>query len=1267
MRPQAPLRRGQLWQESVMALRWNRVFAALALCVTAACSDDELQGGPTLDSVTVDIGADVGPIDTAPGTDAGTADTTAPDALAETGDAAEVDTAAPDASTDDDGAAPDNAEGGGSDVPAEVEADAVDADTESSDALAPPDADAVDAVPDAAPDTKPQCTDPMQCPQPDSLCSVATCIAGVCNIGPAPDGSGCSDGNACTDGDSCVAGLCSAGKDKTCDDGNPCTDDACDPGSGLCGSTPNTANCDDANACTTADGCKGGACAGGASPNCDDGNACTTDACDPATGCTATDNAAPCTLDDKCLGDAVCGGGKCAGKPIVCDDGNPCSKDACDSKVGCTASPIGGLPCSDGDACTDGDLCADGSCAAGKAKSCSDGNPCTDDLCDKALGCQSKANSAPCDDNNKCSTDDSCADGKCNGGPAVQCDDKNPCTDDGCDAGKGCLTAPNTLPCTLGTACDQGVCNAGTCTSTGQKSCDDGNPCTTDTCDAKVGCIYAAVADSTNCGQGDNCVAASQCKAGKCEAGSKTVCDDKNPCTDDICDPKLGCGYLPNSAPCDDGNKCTAGDKCTVIPGQGAKCMPGAAIDPKTACDDKSPCTAESCETAKGCVNTPVANGGGCDDGNVCTAGEKCASGKCQGGTFGSCDDGNACTADNCDPATGNCSWTDVKGPCDDKNGCTSNDHCVGIACEGTATVCDDKDVCTTDSCDKATSKCVSIPASGGACDDGSLCTSGDVCASGKCTGKASTCDDGNLCTTDACDPKTGTCAATDNLAACGGQDVCTTGGACAAGVCKPGSKPKCDDANPCSSDACDSKTGACSHTPVADGGACDDGIACTDASACKGGACLATVPCVLYSNAFGCDKDSGFTIDVPPPQTGGQPRKVVWAVDQTPVVPEQTAKGCTLNFNDGTDHCDPLGNQCQLPKGSATSPVVDFSSVPSFLPALVLDVYYDVDIPSVQFQGWDAPKVTLRHADTGAELASWVLPVTNSDIKKWKNGYKIDMPQAKGLKVFVNLTMNLPYAWLTTDQGNLGAGIFVDNFTMQATVQPETACGDGLDNDGNGKADCEDPPCAFGMLCTAKPIASDLMACGSSNWTFAANTPTVSWAVDQSPASVKAKTGDCTLNFNDGVDYVPGTGTTSIQATAGTASWGQAIDLGPYKNVFIGLWAYQDIEGPGACWGGSTCQNVDRLFVQMSSDNFAGCACANNATCNISANQCTTNGTTTWVVNKDKLKTWTRHLFDGNKFAGKKVALRLRFDSVDALSNNHPGVFVDDVLVSGK
>src|SRR5206468_3236436 len=146
-----------------------------------------------------------------------------------------------------------------------------------------------------------------------------------------------------------------------CNDGNVCTDDACDPATG-CTHTNNSVSCNDGSACTTNDACSGGLCVGGPPTNCNDGNVCTTDACNPATGCTHTNNTAPCDDGNACTVNDTCTGGVCSGQiPSECNDGNPCTDDGCSPVTGCvhtnnTAS------CSDGNACTTGDTCSGGIC-----------------------------------------------------------------------------------------------------------------------------------------------------------------------------------------------------------------------------------------------------------------------------------------------------------------------------------------------------------------------------------------------------------------------------------------------------------------------------------------------------------------------------------------------------------------------------------------------------------------------------------------------------------------------------------------------------------------------------------------------------------------------------------------------------------------------------------------------------------------------------------------------------------------------------------------
>ena len=122
-------------------------------------------------------------------------------------------------------------------------------------------------------------------PSGDTLCRVMTCdpADAVCKFAPQNDGNGCDDNNVCTTGDLCAATACTPQGTLGCDDSNPCTTDSCDPVAG-CAYAPNTAACNDGNACTGGDSCATGSCAG--TPlSCDDGFACTADSCDPVLGC----------------------------------------------------------------------------------------------------------------------------------------------------------------------------------------------------------------------------------------------------------------------------------------------------------------------------------------------------------------------------------------------------------------------------------------------------------------------------------------------------------------------------------------------------------------------------------------------------------------------------------------------------------------------------------------------------------------------------------------------------------------------------------------------------------------------------------------------------------------------------------------------------------------------------------------------------------------------------------------------------------------------
>ena len=474
-------------------------------------------------------------------------------------------------------------------------------------------------------------------------------------------------------------------------------------------------------------------------------------------------------------------------------------------------------------------------------------------------------------------------------GPPPACDDGNPCTLDKEGEDGKCLHEPlNSGPCDDNDPCTSDeVCFAGHCAGR-PTDCDDKNPCTMDLCDKTNGCIHPAD-DKAQCDDNDPCTVGDFCVSGQCHAGSKLVCNDGNPCTDDLC--KDGqCAFEPNTAPCSDGDPCTENDKCS-----GGLCVAGTEVN----CDDGQPCTVDSCIPSQGCIHeiqpnclacktdpecedgnpctldgcvdgkcqSKPSSGNPCDDKNPCTEGDVCDAGKCVAGQPKSCDDNNPCTDDNCNALDGTCGHSFNTAGCDDGNPCTLEDTCSNGTCGGKPVTCDDKNPCTNDYCDKATGKCIFEPNSD-KCDDGMKCTADDMCNNGSCIGKPLSCDDGNPCTKDACTEKEGCihetipgCLSCSTDADCDDKNPCTKeqcvnkqckfssadgvscedGNACTGpdicqgGTCKPGGLKVCNDNNVCTADSCDPAKG-CVFTPIS--GTCDDGDSCTGPDTCVNGVC---------------------------------------------------------------------------------------------------------------------------------------------------------------------------------------------------------------------------------------------------------------------------------------------------------------------------------------------------------------------------------------------------------------------------------------------
>jgi hypothetical protein len=433
-------------------------------------------------------------------------------------------------------------------------------------------------------------------------------------------------------------------------------------------------------------------------------------------------------------------------------------------------------------------------------------------------GCQSDLecdNGIFCDGAETCNT----GTGECENGTPPDCDDLVACTDDICDTGQDiCVNTPNDSFCDDDLFCN-GVesCDpVNDCQDGMAPDCDDNVGCTVDTCD-EVGDTCVNTPDDLACDDADVCNGEETCDPiNDCQPGDPLVCDDGDLCTTDSCDALDGCIFSPVECPvgeecdpadgqckapaecevdadCDDGEYCNGEEICDM-----GTCMPGTPPD----CDDNVGCTADSCDEVEDiCVNTP--DDGACDDADVCTGTETCDPvNDCQPGNPLVCDDGNLCTTDSCDPVAG-CIYTPVECP-------------VGEQCDPADGQCKVPAECEVDA----------------DCDDGLYCNGEEICDMGTCiAGTPPNCDDGVGCTADSCDEVGDSCVNAPDDGACDDADVCNGAETCDPELdCQPGDPLVCEDGDLCTNDNCDPSDG-CIFSPVV----CSPGEECDPADGqCK-------------------------------------------------------------------------------------------------------------------------------------------------------------------------------------------------------------------------------------------------------------------------------------------------------------------------------------------------------------------------------------------------------------------------------------------------
>jgi len=445
--------------------------------------------------------------------------------------------------------------------------------------------------------------------------------------------------------------------------------------------------------------------------------------------------------------------------PVQDDFGDPCdSNEECSSGF-CVEGP-------DGFICTQ--TCLE-SCPKGySCKSVTNLGPDAVFICipDATVDpCEGKANGAKCDDGSPCTINEKCIDGDCIGGDNIDCEDGNPCTSGACDFKYGCLFEPTDSSCEDDDICTQGgACVEGECVGSDPIECNDGDPCTDDICDPILGCTYP-----------------------------ETDCDDGNPGTLDIC---LGDG-CNNIETCDGIDKtptlCSiTGKKGDIVPcnlnvasieqlaGQANSLQLSIIYSPLLV----KPSFFSSCETC----NQEITSGMSLPSGHTFTFSPMNLENWDGQGEMIVLSLGNPYPITDAYMES-----QELKG---DSTFVTL--HFELIEDLDTSMNIFGENVIVGDDIGAPLHYFISSEAiltsvfinpcefNGEPCDDGNACTINETCVAKVCAGEVQVCDDGEICTFDFCDVTLGCFHQTvEDDCACHDGNICTESGSCQQGTCE--------------------------------------------------------------------------------------------------------------------------------------------------------------------------------------------------------------------------------------------------------------------------------------------------------------------------------------------------------------------------------------------------------------------------------------------------------------------------------------------------
>ncbi len=586
------------------------------------------------------------------------------------------------------------------------------------------------------------------------------------------------------------------------------------------------------------------------------------------------------------------------------------------------------------------------------------------------------------------------------------------------------------------------------------------------------------------------------------------------------------------------------------------------------------------------------------------------------------CDDDNECTMDSCHKPSGKCIAANLPtdtvcsptNKCLNVGTCNSSGQCVGKPVE-----CSTAGLggCEMAACNTKTGTCDTVPkADDISCSDGNPCSQQGTCKGGKCL--ASKKFDGTLCDSpEACRVAggcvAGVCSGGTPLkdgSACSDSDPCTEMSTCKGGQCQAG-PGSCDDASPCTLDACTLGKG-CSHTATSAGAACDDKSPCTTGDYCALGSCIgvnATGPCDdgnLCTKNDACAKGTcnggiGTSCD------DGKACTADVCVAQTGVCVHSNLSGAACSDSNPctTDLCS--AGSC---KGTS---VVDATSCSDGSPCTALD----------------------------ACMAGKCIGKPANDFGPCDDG----SPCSGGDKCSGGKCLGSPSDSVCNDGNPCSADACqIDTTSGGASCTHKAVAEGGTCDDGDicttGEV-CAAGLCKGAISPTCLVIFADSFDCGKNvGWVF---TPaadeasfTAGWAIDATAADPGAFSPACSLNFNNGKTFeqvLGGNGMPSV----GTAR-GPVVDVpANAANAQLQFMSWFESES-------ST--SFDKRFVEVLVDGTA------------------TAVSLTQLDNSAPQTTWAKITLPMGAFAGKKLQLQFRIDSIDSVSNSGAGWFVDDVQV---